>query len=219
MRKWIADVCMFLLALVLMMSSGATLCYQIAGSSEPIDKIKELQSENRRDEALDLVQFYENNKFVDARKLKELKASLEYTRVEKCQSIVKGAVTGSVYDSYSGIGAIVSDLCIYGDIRDLGIQTWTFLKNEKTDAIVAVLSGIGIFLSVQPYADVSVTFAKTSVKYLRRISGFTGNNSILAKLLKGTSLSFKESKLILSLLKKTNGQSPAPQQFWPILPV
>jgi hypothetical protein len=216
LKKHLSKLLILLFVIILMISSGITLCYQVNGSKfDPIKKIKELQSQNRRDEALDLVQFYEENKTIDPQKLEELKEELEYSIAEKFKSITMGAVTGKVWDTFSGIGAITSDFFVFGDIRDLGIQTWKFLKNEKTDSIVAVLSGVGIFLSVQPYADVSVSFAKNSVKYIRRISNFAGNNSILKKVLKGA-LSFKESKLIFNLLKKTRGAFPAPQQFFPI---
>lgn len=216
MKKHLSELLVYLFVIILMISSGITLCYQVTGSTfDPIKKIKELQSQNRRDEALDLVQFYEENKTIEPQKIEELKAELEYSIAEKFKAIAMGAVTGRVWDTFSGIGAIVSDFFVVGDIRDLGIQTWKFLTNKKTDSIVAVLSGVGIFLSVQPYADVSVSFAKNSVKYLRRISSFAGNNSILKKVLKGA-LSFKESKLIFNLLKKTRGAFPAPQQFFPI---
>jgi len=191
-----------------MISSGITLCYQVTGSTfDPIKKVQELQSQNRRDEALDLVQFYEENKTIEPKKIEELKAELEYSIAEKFKSVAMGAITGKVWDTFSGIGAIVSDFFVFGDIRDLGIQTWKFLKNEKTDVIVATLSGIGIFLSVQPYADVAVSFGKNSVKYLKRISSFAGNNSILKKVFKGA-LSFKESKLIFNLLKKNSWSIP-----------
>jgi hypothetical protein len=199
-----------------MISSGITLCYQVTGSTfDPIKKIKELQSQNRRDEALDLVQFYEKNKTIEPQKIEELKAELEYSIAEKFKAISMGAITGKVWDTFSGIGAITSDFFVFGDIRDLGIQTWKFFTNKKTDSIVVILSGAGLFLSVQPYADVVVSFGKNSIKYFKRISGFAANNSILKKVLKGK-LSLAESKSVFNLLKKTNGPSPAPQQFFPI---
>ena len=215
MKKHLFKLLIPLFVMLILISSGTALYFQITGSKfDPIKEIQKLQSEHRRDEALDLVQFYEENKTIDSQKIKELKADLEYTPIEKLKSIAMGAVTGRVYDTFSGIGAIVSDFFIWGDIRDLGIQTWRFIKNEKTDVIVAVLSGVGIFLSVKPYADVTVSFAKNSVKYFKRILSFGGNNVILKQLLKGK-LSLKESKLVFSLLKKTNGQYLALQQFFP----
>ena len=216
MKKHLFKLLIPLFVMLILICSGAALYFQITGSQfDPVQHIKKLQSQHRRDEALDLVQFYEENKTIDSQKIKELKADLEYTPVEKLKSIANGAITGRVYDTFSGIGAIVSDFFIWGDIRDLSIQSWRFLKNEKTDVIVAVLSGVGIFLSVKPYADVTVSFAKNSVKYFKRILSFAGNNSILKKVFKGK-LSLKESKMVFNLLKKTNGQYPAPQQFFQI---
>ncbi|MBA3010042.1 MAG: hypothetical protein FP812_07375 [Desulfobacula sp.] len=215
MKKHLSKLLILLFVILLMISSGTTLFIQITGSQfDPIQKIQELQSQNRRDEALDLVQFYEENNTIDPQKLKELKEGLEYTLAEKFKSIVDGAITGRVYDTFSGIGAIGSDLTLYGDIRDLGIQSWRYLRDEKTDVIVAVLSGIGIILSAKPFADVIASYVKNTVKYLRNFS-MINHGGILQKLLKGK-LTLEESKLVFNLLKKTNGLSPAPQQFYPI---
>jgi len=196
--------------MLILISSGTALYFQLTGSkSDPIKAIQKLQSQKRRDEALDLVQFYEENKTIDPQKLEEFKGELEYTSFEKFKSFTRGAIKGEVQDTYSGIGAISSDLCVYGDVRDLGIQSWRYLKNEKTDIMVAALSGIGIILSAKPFADVIASYAKNTVKYLHRISIFSDNGTILKKVLKGK-LSLKESKLIFNLLKKTRGAFPAP---------
>jgi len=202
--------------MLILISSGTALYFQLTGSKfDPIKAIQKLQSQNRRDEALDLVQFYEENRTIDSQKIEELKNDLEYTSFEKLKSFTRGAIKGEVQDTYSGIGAISSDLCVYGDIRDLGIQAWRYLKNEKTDIMVATLSGIGIILSAKPFADVIASYAKNTVKYLQRISIFSGNGTILKKVLKGK-LSFKESKLIFNLLKKTRGAFPAPHPYFQV---
>jgi hypothetical protein len=213
LKKHLFKLLILLFVILLMISSGAALYFQLTGSQfDPIKAIQNLQSQNRRDEALDLVQFYEENKTVDT---EELKGDLEYTSFEKLKSFTRGAIKGEIKDTYSGIGAISSDLTLYGDIRDLGIQTFRYLKDEKTDAVVAVLSGIGIILSAKPFLDIMASYAKNTVKYLRNVSGISSNNGILKKVLKGD-LSLKESKLVFNLLKKTNGQYPAPQQSYPI---
>mgnify|MGYP003966510769 CR=1 FL=1 len=134
---------------------------------------------------------------------------------EKFKAIAMGALTGRVWDTFSGIGSMASDLTLYGDIRDLGIQSWRYLRNEKTDVIVAVLSGIGIILSAKPFADVIASYAKNTVKYLHHVPGINSKNGILKKILK-SDLSFKESKLVFNLLKKPHGQYPAPQQSFQI---
>ena len=214
MKKHLLKLLIPLFVMLILICSGAALYYQITGSKfDPVQYIIELQSQHRRDEALDLVQFYEENQTIESEKLKTLKEDLQYTSMDKLKSFTKGAVKGDVYDNYSGIGAVSSDLCVYGDIRDLGIQSWRFLKDEDTDVIVAVLSGLGIVLSAKPFTAVIVSYSKNTVKYLGKVS-MTNTGSIIHKIKKGT-LSFKESKLVLNLLKKTRGQSPEPQQFFP----
>lgn len=188
--------------MLIMISSGAALYFQITGSFyDPVKAIQDLKSQNRRAEALDLVQFHKENRSVDPDKLKQLEKDLEYTSFEKGKSFIDGAVTGRVYDTFSGVGAIGSDLCVYGDVRDLSIQSWRYLKDEKTDGVVAVLSGIGIVLSAKPFADVIASFIKNTVKYLKKVPIKT--DGYLKKALKGD-LSFKESKLVFDLLKKTD---------------
>jgi hypothetical protein len=195
----------------ILISSGTALYFQLTESKfDPIQKIIDLQSQNRRDEALDLVQFYEENKTVDT---EELKGDLEYTSFKKLKSFTRGAIKGEIKDTYSGLGAISSDLTLYGDIRDLGIQTFRYLKDEKTDAIVAALSGIGIILSAKPFLDIFASYAKNTVKYLHHVSGINRKNGIIKKVLKGD-LSLAESKMVFNLLKKTNGQYPALQQSY-----
>jgi hypothetical protein len=199
-----------------MISSGTALYFQLTESSyDPIKAIQKLQSQNRRDEALDLVQFYEENETVDHQKLEELKGDLEYTSFEKIKSFTRGAIKGEIKDTYSGVGAISSDLTLYGDIRDLGIQTFRYLKDEKTDAVVAALSGIGIILSAKPFLDIMASYAKNTVKYLRNVSGISSQSGIIKKVLKGK-LSLKESNLVFNLLKKTHSVSPAQPLFFQI---
>ena len=214
MKKHLFKLLTLLFVMLILISSGTALYSQLTGSRfDPVKTIIELQSQNRRDEALDLVQFYEENKTIESQKLKTLKEDLQYTPVEKLKSFTKGAIKGEVYNNHSGIGAVSSDLCVYGDIRDLGIQSWRFLKDEDTDAIVAVLSGLGIVLSAKPFADVIASYSKNTIKYLGKIS-MDHTGSIIHKIKRGK-LTLKESQLVLNLLKKTRGQYLAPQQFYP----
>ena len=216
MKKHLFKLVVYLFVILLMISSGTALYFQLTESSyDPIKAIQKLKSQNRREEALDLVKFYEGNKTVDAKKIEKLKDDLEYTSFEKLKSFTRGAIKGEIKDTYSGLGAISSDLTLYGDVRDLCIQTFRYLKDEKTDALVAVLSGIGIILSTKPFLDIFASYAKNTVKYIRNVSGISSNNGILKKVLKGK-LSLAESKLVFNLLKKTNGQYPAPQQSFQI---
>ena len=59
--------------MLIFICSGAALYYQITGSKfDPVQYIIELQSQHRRDEALDLVQFYEENQTIESQKLMPL---------------------------------------------------------------------------------------------------------------------------------------------------
>jgi len=205
LKKHLFRLLKYSFVILILISSGAALFFQLTGSFyDPVKTIQELKSQNRRDEALDMVQFYEENETIDPQKIEELKEDLEYTVAEKIKSTADGAITGRVYDTYSGVGAIGSDLCVYGDVRDLTIQSWRYFKDEETDAVVGVLSGIGIVLSAKPFADVIASYVKNAVKYIKKVP--VKSDGYLKKILQGD-LSLRESKLIFSLLKKTNSAS------------
>jgi hypothetical protein len=131
----------YTLLIVIVISSGFTIYLNHTGSSfDPIKEIQSLRDQNRRDDALDLAKFYDEIPTGNKEIIAAIKNDLEYTITEKIKSISwDGFILGRVYDSYSGIGAISSDLCIYGDIRDLGIQGWKRLtKSDDADGMVAL---------------------------------------------------------------------------------
>jgi len=111
-------------------------------SFDPVREIEKFRNENRRDDALDLTRVFRESPAGDDHELGELEGNLEYTTGEKVKSFVwNGAINGEVYDSYSGLGAISSDLCILGDLRDLGIQSWNYVPNsEDFDRFIMLLS-------------------------------------------------------------------------------
>lgn len=100
-----------------------------------------------------------------------LKNDLEHTTTEKIKSISwDGFIKGQVYDSYTGIGAIPSDLIIYGDLRDLGIQGWKRLtKADDFDGMIAILSAAGIGLSTTAFVNGSNALVKNTLKYLKKV--------------------------------------------------
>ena len=127
------------LLIVIILSSALTLYLNHTGSSfDPIKEIQSLKNKNRRDDALDLAKFYSENQTRDHEKIAALKNDLEYTTTEKIKSCAwDGFIKGQVNDSYSGIGAISSDLTIFGDVRDLGIQGWKKLtRADDFDGVV-----------------------------------------------------------------------------------
>jgi hypothetical protein len=200
----------YFLLLIIIISSVFTIYLNHSGSSfDPIREIQSLKNQNRRNDALDVAKFYSENQFRDQERITVMKDDLEYTATEKIKAFVwDGFIRGQVHDTYSGIGAISSDLCLYGDVRDLGIQGWNKLtKADDVDGVVTLLSAAGIGLSSTAFINGSNAMAKNTIKYLKNVPASI-NAGLLKKFLSGK-IPPAECKKILQLLKKTNGPYPA----------
>ena len=201
----------FVLLFVIIISSLLAIYMHHKGSGfDPIREIQKLSSDNRRDDALDLVRFLRENQIADQDKFTKIEKALEYSASEKIKSFVwDGAIKGQVYDSYSGIGSISADLCLIGDVRDLGIQGWRYLTDDQDyDNVILILSAAGIGLSSTPFLNGTNALAKCTFKYLKIVPASI-NNGLLKKFLSGK-ISPDHCKKIWSLLKKTNGVFLAP---------
>ena len=203
----------------MVLSSGLALYLSWTGDSfDPVREIEKLRNENRRDDALDMAKVFRESQAADNHDMEALEGNLEYTTGEKAKSFIwNGAIKGEVYDSYSGLGAISADLCILGDLRDLGIQSWKYVTDSKDfDRFVMLLSAAGVGLSSTGLANGCNALAKNTAKYLKNIPGVT-KNGMLRRLME-TKLTYKESERIWDLLKKTNGQSREPRPVYPASP-
>jgi hypothetical protein len=200
------------------LSSGLALYWNWTGDSfDPVREIEKLRNENRRDDALDMAKVFRGSQTEDDHEMEEIEESLEYTTGEKVKSFIwNGAIKGEVFDSYSGLGAISSDLCILGDLRDLGIQSWNYVTDsEDFDRFIMLLSAAGVGLSSTGLANGCNALAKNTAKYLKNIPG-VAKKGMLRRLLE-TKLTYKESEKIWDLLKKTNGRSREPHPVYPVL--
>lgn len=165
----------------------------------------ELFSQNRYSEALLLVDEALEQDPGNARLL-VIKQGIETERkslMRKLASGGRGALTGEGDDLPSMTGAIVADLFVFGDVRDLVIQSGRWLKGEETDAVIVALSAGGILLTVSPSIDMgaavlklarrmgalSDAFAKSLVEAAQRavktrnadeVSSITGNVAALS---------------------------------------
>lgn len=206
----------FVVVLLIALSSVLALYIQQKGTEfDPVKEIQKLRNQHRRDDALDLLEFVKENQSNNIEEIKPLEEDLKYTSSEKAGSFLIGAIKGDVYDTFSGLGAVSSDLCVYGDIRDLGIHSWKYFRSDpKFDVSVVVLSGIGVILSTKPFMHGIDSFAKNTVKYLKRISSVS-TQGVLKKFLSGM-ISIKDSKKIWNLLKKTTFRFQEPHLSYPI---
>jgi hypothetical protein len=206
------------LVLFVVLSSGLALYWIWTGDSfDPVREIERLRNENRRDDALDLAKVFRGSQTEDDHELEELEENLNYTTGEKAKSFLwNGVIKGEVYDSYSGLGAISADLCVLGDVRDLGIQSWNYVTDsEDFDRFIMLLSAAGVGLSSTGLVNGCNALAKNTAKYLKSIPG-VAKKGMLRRLLE-TKLTYKESEKVWNLLKKTNGRSPGPHPAYPAL--
>lgn len=72
----------------------------------------------------------------------------------------RGALTGQGNDTASLTGAVVADLFVFGDLRDLVIQSGHWLRGEETDELIVALSAGGILLTVSPAVDLGAALLK-----------------------------------------------------------
>ena len=56
---------------------------------------------------------------------------------------VRGFISGKGYSGAALAGAAASDLFLYGDLRDLGIQAYRKIRGLPVDSVTVLLSGIG----------------------------------------------------------------------------
>lgn len=196
------------LIFVIFVSGLALYIHQESANFDPIKEIQRLKAENRRDDALDMVKFFKENEQANPDEIKSLEMDLEYSTAEKIKSLVwDGLFKGQVYDTYSGLGSSLSDLTLFGDLRDLAIQSWKYLsKDPDYDKSIMILSGAGVGLSSTTFINGTDSMAKSTIKYVERFPGLE-EKGIMKKFLSGK-VSPKESEKFYNLLKKTNGAYP-----------
>lgn len=71
-----------------------------------------------------------------------------------------GAITGRGQSTEALTGAVVADLFVFGDLRDLVIQGGHAARGEEVDDIIVALSAAGLALSALPVADFGIALLK-----------------------------------------------------------
>ena len=156
---------------IIITASGLALHNHYTGEDfDPVKEIRQLINQNQRDTALDMTEFFRKTQS-DRDAIDQLQRELEYSVLEKAKSFVwNGIIKGEVYDSYSGLGAVSSDLFIIGDIRDLGIQSWKYLTDsEDFDKWILILAAGGIGLTGTSFVNGCDSLAKNTVKYVKKL--------------------------------------------------
>ena len=82
----------------------------------------------------------------------------------------KGFVSGNPDGSLEELGgSVVSDMLMYGDIRDLAQQGWYKVTGKETDPVIAGLAAVGLLTEFADVAD----WAPAALKAFRKIGAIT----------------------------------------------
>ena len=89
--------------------------------------------------------------------------------LHRFQQLGQGALTGTGKSLEALTGAVVADLFVFGDVRDLVVQAGRKLAGEDTDEVIVALSAGGILLTVSPALDLGGAL----LKFARRVGAMT----------------------------------------------
>ena len=169
------------LASVLRASAAAALvwiCWQDRPAIQARDDFEALPA---FDYAYEAGELFKQNRFTEAlllvdeglakdptnNRLLIMKQGLELERKDWMRQIAlggRGAITGRGTETAELTGAVIADLFVFGDIRDLVVETGTWLKGGEADDMIVALSAGGILLTVSPSVDLGAAVLKTGRK-------------------------------------------------------
>ena len=211
MHKIIGTFIKTALLITIIISSMLALIIHYKGESfDPVGEIQLLISQERRDEARDMAEFFSNSHESNT-EIERLNQKLRYTTPGKIKSFLwHGVIKGEVVDTYSGIGAVGSDMVVLGDMRDLGMEAWNYITDDPDfDLVLLGLSLSGLVLSASPFVHAPAA-VKAMAKYLKRFPHLAKQGVV--KLLASGKLSAHDASKIWELLKKTPVVFHAPLQ-------
>lgn len=99
--------------------------------------------------------------------LEMLKAEIETERdrlLRRLEEAGQGALTGRGESVEALAGAVVADLFVFGDVRDLIIEGGKTLRGEDNDEVIVALSAAGLVLTVAPGLDAGAALLKFARK-------------------------------------------------------
>lgn len=134
-----------------------------------IPEIKALREEGRLEEALTMARFVTAHPQMpgqeEAERLqKEIQGEID-SYWTKARRAVSGFVTGEGNTGAEVVGAVASDMVLWGDVRDLSKQAWYKVSGQETDPVLAALAGVGLLTEVVDGAD----WAPAVLKAFRKV--------------------------------------------------
>ena len=134
--------------------------------------VKQLLHQNRFREASELCGDIIARKLPGSEEAKALKKlcdqEISYA-ANRLRRGAKGFLTGSSGSLEEAGGALISDMIIYGDIRDLAMQGWLKMNGQETDPLLITLSSLGLCTELMEWAD----WMPAVLKALRKAGALT----------------------------------------------
>lgn len=98
----------------------------------------------------------------------------------------QGALTGTGRTPEALAGAVVADLFVFGDIRDLVVQGGKGLQGQEVDEVIVGLSAVGIALTAAPAFDLGTALLKFARRAGAMTEAFARQVASLARLAMGS---------------------------------
>ncbi len=98
-------------------------------------------------------------------RLRRLQEDLRRRRedpVRRLREFAHGAVTGEGESGEALTGAVIADLLVYGDVRDLVVQGERAARGEQADPVIVGLSVAGLLLTAAPAMDLGTALLKAA---------------------------------------------------------
>jgi hypothetical protein len=115
---------------------------------DPLPETLRLVDEDRYAEAADYLAFFMQFEYVKENpKAKELYEALEQKRNSmeyQSQKVMEGVIKGTSDETIGKVSAGISDFFLFGDLRDLSIEGYHYLKGDEVDNVLVALSTIGV---------------------------------------------------------------------------
>ncbi len=139
---------------------------------DPLPKTKEFIADGKLVDAEEYLTFfmpypYMKNNLEAKNMLLDIKLKRSSPKY-KNEKILEGIMTGKSDELAGQISAGVSDLFLFGDLRDLTIEGYHHLSNQKVDNVLVALSSIGVVASASTFLSLGTSLpAKGSVSFLK----------------------------------------------------
>ncbi len=139
---------------------------------DPLPKTKALIAKGQLSQAEDYLTFLMDYPYMKNNlQAKNLLLDIKLKRTSsayKQEKILQGIITGKSDETEGQIAAGVSDLFLVGDLRDLAIEGYHHLSDQKVDKTLVALSSIGVFASAATLLSAGTTIpAKGSISFLK----------------------------------------------------